>query len=334
MAFVFFGLISTLSAPSWQGDHVVAVIPEGVEPTRIAFSDNGDGVAYTLWDKKQFWVVAGDWKSEASPAPLFPILRPAGKLVYAVFTGGEKLPYVSLKDRVLFTTTQEWSWGLPGAISADGSIVVSPVHDPKSDRAAVALNGKVQKIHAGIAAWPVISENGKVFAFALEKKDGHCMVVNDNEGPVFDWVTDPVLTPDGNTVAYGAESGDHFLLIRGNDRLSVKASPKGAFISRNGQAIGCWITTQKGGKRTSQVLIGEKMGPEFTSIVTPTFTLDGKHVAYRAEGEKGKRFVVIDDQIIPVGDIQTSPVFVDGDKKVGYGVREGRELWWRFIEVK
>jgi hypothetical protein len=334
----FMGLLLMAFAPSQEGDRLVATIPEGVGVGDVSFSNDGTVVAYRAMKGDQFWIVAGDWKSQPSKHPSIPFLLGSGKgVIYAAFSPETSTYIVHFNDTILFETgnLRDWAWRLPGAVSSDGKVVASDVRNPKTGKSGVALNGKIQELHAGTAFYPVLSQDGKVFAFALEKDDGHCIVVNDRPGPMFDWVTQPAISADGRIVAYGAEAGDNFFLIQGDRKLAVKASPKGVFMSSDGVSIGYWRSVRADNQKVHQrVIIGDKEGPEFQSILSPVFSPNSQHITYRAKENNGKWCVVIDDRKIEVGDILVDPVFMESGNKVGYGVRLGRELWWKHLEVK
>jgi hypothetical protein len=43
---------------------------------------------------------------------------------------------------------------------------------------------------------------------------------------------------------------------------------------------------------------------------------------------------VIDHKLIEAPNLKGQPAFADGGRKVGYGIRQGRELLWRTVELK
>lgn len=331
---MFLACLDAACVASQEDDHLVATIPEGLEAGMVTFSHDGRVAAYGAKHNNEMWIVAGDWKSTTYQFASYPILRRGGKDVFfhARKTGGASS--VFLNDSLLFESTKEWSWTLPGAVSADGKIVASRVQHSDSKKSAIAINGKIGMIYAGFASVPVLSGDGKVIAFALEREEDHCIVVNDVSGPAFDWVTQPVLSADGTTVAYGAETRNEHFLLYGDRKTAAKKSPVGIFLSLDGKAIGYWRSVKTTDQKLhQQVIVGDKEGPMFHSIESPTFSPDAKHIAYRATGDNGISYLVINDQKHEAGGIQTGPMFL-GDGRVGYGARNGRELWWKVINVK
>jgi len=319
---------------SQDGERLVATIPEGIEAWSAGFSADGKIAAYTARKGDQFWVVASEWKSKPGPSPVVHVLLPNGKdILYATFGRGSAL--LHLTDTVLFEIPESNGWWFPGVVTPDGKTVLNYMLNPKTEKSAIAINGKLQAFHKGTISAPVLSADGKVFAFALEQDDGHCVVVNDKPGPTYDWVTAPAISADGNVVAYGAESDDKGLILRGGVKSQVQGAVKGVFLSLDGTNVGFWRSVEKGNPKSGlRVVVVDREGPAFQSIRPPVFSPDGKHVTYRATKADKTWCVVVDDRTVDAGDIQVDPVFTADGKQVGFGVRKGRELWWKTLEVK
>jgi Tol biopolymer transport system component len=73
-------------------------------------------------------------------------------------------------------------------------------------------------------------------------------------------------------------------------------------------------------------------------VVTPVFSPDGRHLAYRAR-KNGKRFVVLADREAsvvkegPVHDAVWQPVFSTDGKHVAYGAVVDNGIWWKVETV-
>lgn len=328
-------LLGLLAAVAVQENgRLVATIPEGCEAGFVGFSADGKVAAYSLHRGNQFWVVAGEWQSKPRPFPVIPLLLPSGKdVVYAGFEGRSATVYQN--ETALFEVPDCIGWWLPGAVTPDAKTILSFKRDSKTERSAVAINGKLQTFHKGTISVPVLSADGKRFAFALENDEGHCIVVNDKPGPTYDWVTQPVLTADGKGLAYGAEADKQFFIVYGEKKLPVGKPVTGVFLSPDGTSIGWWGRADKGDPKSGErVVVGDREGPVFATIRPPVFSPDGKHVTYRARKADKSWCVVVDDQTLNVGDIQVDPVFTTGSEHVSFGLREGRELWWKTVGVK
>jgi hypothetical protein len=317
-----------------EGERLVATIPEGVEAGTVGFSADGKIAAYTAKQGEQFWVVASEWKSKPRPFPVIFSVLPSGKdILYAEL--GRGFATIHLTDTVLFEIPNPNGWWFPGVATPDGKTVLNYMRDSKTEKCAVAVNGKLQALHKGNLAAPVVSNDGKRFAFALETDDGHCIVVNDKPGPTYDWVTQPVLSADGTVLAYGAESENKFFIVHGEKKVPVERPIKGVFLTSDGASVGWWGRAKKEDPKSGErVVAGGKEGPVFASLRPPVFSPDGKHVAYRATKADKTWCVIVDDRVVDVGDIQVDPVFMPGAKQVGFGFRKGRELWWKTLDVK
>lgn len=97
----------------------------------------------------------------------------------------------------------------------------------------------------------VYSSDGKIHAYVAIKNDQFLIVVNDKEGPVYDRVISPQLSPDGKFLVYRAR--------RENSRFVVVADATGKVISEH---------------------------PGYQRVFETTFTKDGESVAYGAIDEK------------------------------------------------
>lgn len=81
------------------------------------------------------------------------------------------------------------------------------------------------------------------------------------------------------------------------------------------------------------VMDGQKYGGELSSNEDLAFSPDGRRFAYVA-CDNGDWIVVCGDQRSERFDIVRDPVFRRHGKKVAFGARKGRELWWKVMEVK
>jgi len=83
-----------------------------------------------------------------------------------------------------------------------------------------------------------------------------------------------------------------------------------------------------------RIVVNGKEGPPFDRVVGPEFSPDGKLLVYRAR-QDGKRFVVVADVNGKIMrrhqsyELVFAPVFTAESRSVAYGVKDGRELWWK-----
>jgi hypothetical protein len=316
-----------------EGDRLVATVPDGVRAMDPSFSSDGKSVVYEAWRAEQHWVVSGEWKTKPSRSPFIALLLPNGKDVFYAAFGRPAVFH--LNDTVLFEVPDPTGWWFPGVITPDAKTVLNFKRDARAGTSAVAINGKLQISHKGTMSVPVMSPDGKRFAFALENDDGHCIVDNDKPGPTFDWVTQPALSADGKVLAYGAEAEDKFFILHGDRKIPVAGPLKGVFLSPDGASVGWWGQAKKEGPKSGErVVVAGREGPVFATLHPPVFSPDGKHVTYRAAREDKTWCVVVDDRTIDVTNLQGDPVFTADGKHVGFGYRKGQELRWKTLDVR
>lgn len=158
--------------------------------------------------------------------------------------------------------------------------------------------GAVGSAHI-LASFPIaFSPDGRRFAFRVREEERRFMIVDGRpQGPYTD-VDHPVFSPDGARVAYAAnQGGDH---------------GRSLYVVSGGK----WF-----------IVVDGKPGEEFDSVglatdagfptVSPTFSPDGKRMAYRASVEK-KQFVVVDGKKETEADIILGLRFSPDSRHLAY----------------
>lgn len=90
--------------------------------------------------------------------------------------------------------------------------------------------------------------------------------------------------------------------------------------------------------KNMHIVVNGKEGPAFDRVVTPAFSPDGRFLVYRARKD-GKRFVVVADlqgktvRQHPPYEMVFDTTFTADGKAVAYGVKSGRELWWKVEQL-
>jgi roadblock/LC7 domain-containing protein len=314
-------------------EKLLATIPEDFKEPEVGwwatFSCDGSRVAYAAKQNgKEFLVVEG------KRGPSFDILPP----LYVFSPDGNTVAYLGVNWNVIYVVIGEKRalvqiggikegplGGLLHAtlpldlwapeFSPDGTKVAYPrtwdlmkmsiaIVDDKSAEYKSLEKGEDFTIvlgHGGPefhdVASPVFSPDGKQLAYAARLWMKWFIVVGDNRGPEFDDIGRPVFSPDGKTVAYRADLHHKRFIV-----------------------------------------VGDNRGPEFDDIGVPVFSPDGKTVAYWAglkekKKEKKKELIVIGDKQGAEADAVGRPVFSPEGKKVAYGAFQGRELWWKVVDV-
>jgi len=143
-----------------------------------------------------------------------------------------------------------------------------------------------------------ISHDGNQVVWRAKKDKKWVMVVNGEQGPEFDKIEDPTISPDGRHLAYVAHRGKNKLVILDGKEHSKEyeftAGGKLTFSSDSQHLAyfsGNW-------KRIVFVLDGQELGPEFMNRSPwskPVMSPDGKHWAYwGGVGGISKHALVVD----------------------------------------
>jgi hypothetical protein len=96
---------------------------------------------------------------------------------------------------------------------------------------------------------------------------------------------------------------------------------------------GSYAYAARNGKNWFIVVNGTE-GAVFDRVVEPLFSLDGRYVVYRARKD-GQRFVVVANTIGKTirqhqsYELVFAPIFTADNRSVAYGVKDGKELWWK-----
>jgi len=73
--------------------------------------------------------------------------------------------------------------------------------------------------------------------------------------------------------------------------------------------------------------------PDFDEVGEPVFSSGGATVAYRARRDK-KWLIVAGEKLGPEFDEVFHPCFSSDGSKVAYGAKQGREFWWKVMDVR
>ena len=232
-------------------------------------------------------------------------------------TAGEYQEVMSIVTRT-FTTD--------GMKSSGGALVFSPdgkrralIASKDGKQYFAVVDGVQGKPYSQFSSLPAFSRNGRSVLYTVQAKGRMMQVVDGVEGPAWDEVKDAIFSADGARAAYAARKGTKWRVVvdgremdPADDVRSLAFSPDGKSLAycakagakwrvvRDGQAIaehdeadgtafgpsGQLVYTAKTGKRW-RLVAGTSSHPEFDSVGTPVFSLDGKHLAYPAQsGEK------------------------------------------------
>ncbi len=167
------------------------------------------------------------------------------------------------------------------------------------------------------AGVPVFGPKRKQLAykFADGKKMGIALTNDKKPRAEHGYVTNPVFSPDGSRMAYAA-------IEDAKVEPFYKMTTYCDFAIEGGKAR---LVTRKGkGKPKVD-------DAEYEGILHITFSPDGKRIAFVAR--KGKKWqIVCGDEKSDLFDEVGKPVFDESSKRIAFGARSGREIWWKVLE--
>lgn len=243
---------------------------------------------------------------------------------------------IYLDDRIVGRADERRSGVWPITLSGDGSAVAMRMaHYSKDEEPKYWLifQGEESQPFMNVGR-PALSRDGRVIAFKATRDDEEWFVrIGERDEPAGDSVTDPVVTPDGSTVAYaGRRNRQWFLKVNGKE-TPIDGKPYFVFISPDGREAG-WVEERPipGGGAKMRVIASGKTGEAFGLVGTPVFSPTESLVTYGAEEEK-RKYVVIGERKIETPNRIGDPVFSPDGRRIGYGSRIGRELWWKILDV-
>ncbi|MDD2735837.1 MAG: hypothetical protein PHF56_18030 [Desulfuromonadaceae bacterium] len=169
----------------------------------------------------------------------------------------------------------------------------------KGTASFLVFDGKEAAIPAGIYPWPpVIRPDNKGVGIIIVGKKGAYM----HQAFFDDGIRTPQKYKECADLTYSRDGKHHAYVAIRNERF---------LIVTNGIE-----------------------GPMFDRVISPQFSPDGKFLIYRAR-QDGKRFVVVADSTGKI--IREHPgyervfdtIFTEDGKSVAYGIKDGRQLWWK-----
>ncbi len=279
----------------------------------LTLSPDGKRLAYftTGKDGKQFVVIDGK-KGEKFDGVDFITFSPDGKrIAYRAREGDKHFMVIDGKKGEVFDE------------------VGRPIFSPDGKRIAyvageVVGGSKVDKESGpGMGGAPLgmgIPMMGPGMMGGREERRKYFMVIDGKKGEKFDEVGKPVFSPDGKRIAYRVREGDKwFIIVDGK---------KGEKFDKVGDPV-----FSPDGRRIAYVAWESGKGLRYNTIGVLVGSMSG---VPKPGMERGKYFVVIDGnkKKIEAFDWVGRPVFSPDGKKVAFGARKGRELWWKVIKVE
>ena len=260
------------------------------------------------------WTVrrSEEWVDEPGVPPIF---SSNGKLVFTSalsHSGWVALRLEGKREREVSDTYP----GIPSiAISDDGSalaVVRTTATDAPYPSQLFFKGKRVAKKYDRISL-PVVDPTGKLVAFVLQLDGLLTVATAKDKRPEgrYDHILEPLFDPSSKRIAFVAN-------LAGRPR----EHPAGDFVG--GESF--VVVRPAGGK-------GDwKEHPRYEYVRDLVWDAAGERIAYCAKADDGWR-VVCGDARSEAHDDVGRPFFAEDGGSIGFGSRDGRELWWRVLAI-
>lgn len=182
-----------------------------------------------------------------------------------------------------------------------------------------------------------ISDDGSHIAY-LARRDKTVLLVKDGVELPFaehEMRSQTLIAKDGRTFNAGMTKGQFFAVMDGKRYGKTYDGIKDPVFSPDGSQLA--FVTRNGDKH--RVVVNNNNGTEYDMVVGPQFSPDNSRLIYRAR-QDGRRFVVVADtkgntmEEQPKYDMVLQPVITPDGKSIAYGVKTGKEFWWKVEPLK
>jgi len=286
-------------------ESVATLTDVGLPSLSPTFSPDGSRTAYVAREGHKFFLVVDGRHEKPFDFVFRPTFSPDSLHVEFVASEGDQL--VSIRDGKRLT---DGGSPLAGVVySSDGAHWATTTSDGK-DRESLVRDG-IKGPEFSFAFAPCFSADGKKLAYLAHEGDRALVVVDDVRGPSFDRAWAPTFGADGRDAIYVATQSKKQFVMRGSAK----------------------------GEEFDEILILEgaslpplKMIPGSSTVVYRARN-GGTYEPDAREYRNGDWFVVVGDRKVGPFDRVWEPQVLSGNRKVGFGARKGRELWWKVVDA-
>lgn len=258
----------------------------------ISFSNDMRRIAFRIEDGKKQIVVVDSIKGNAYDIASSPIFSPDSRRFAYVAHQGKKT-FLIIDNKVELTLDST-------------STISSVVFSPTSKNIAYVLikDKKASLVYKGVSGKPydAINENSISFSsdsrtvmYSAKSGNKQLNIIGKKEGPLYETVGFPIISPDGKQSAYWATRNGKTFMVLNEKESKPYSSIERIIFSNDGKRYAYHAKNEKG---NIIVLDGIESEP-YESAHSITFSPDGKHFAYIMRNSVGdtqgfKYYCVID----------------------------------------
>lgn len=193
----------------------------------------------------------------------------------------------------------------------------------------VVRRGKEGEVYDG-AADLVYSPDGNKLAYHAQSGSNHYVVVNENRGPSFMTIAndEPILfSPDSKKVAYKGLLMKKWHVVLDDKTIDQTDGAKELIFSPDSSKLAFAARDEK----KWYVVLDDWKSKKYTNVFRLTFSRDSKHFAFAAQ-DSSDFFIIADQKPLEVFDLVGTPIFSPADSELVYSAcKKGK---WFIIKGK
>lgn len=214
-------------------------------------------------------------------------------------------PIFSSDDKLAFAAKDylDWQAIVDGNVIAEYPFILDMAFSPKGELAIVAKEG---------------SQTSPL---------PYCVFARGTKGAEYDNISRLQFTHDGKLAYLGTSNGTPYIVVD-DVQVATAESEYSEFAVASGTNQVAITASKRGWFRSSRhVLVNGVQGPGFDDVTDLQFTPAGKLI-YKAASRAGKFWTVEHRAVSEPFDEVWPPVFDHNERKIAFGARRGRSLWW------
>ncbi|MFO7446889.1 MAG: hypothetical protein R6W90_11015 [Ignavibacteriaceae bacterium] len=333
--------------------------------TEPRFSSDSKRVVYSAREEEKWLMVIDEKKSEKYDAVGIPVFSPDGKrLAYGAREGDSSVVVIDDKKsekydgvwnphyspnskRVAYFAKEDNKW----FVVVDNKR--SEGYNDDSDPASFILSRMrpgMPNIPIGV---PIFSPDSKRLGYWAKEGNKRHMVIDGKKSEGYDDISIPNFSPDGKRVAYGVKEGDKWFMIVNEekysalygiipkeipiDKYSIKVTRENVIVFSTSMDKTAYIClTDKG----YCVAVNDKISEEY-DLIGGAVVNNGLGIVFRIHPSEGSLTLDgldhLGTSLLSFGSEYSGTPYLhvssDG-KKLAFGARKGRELWWKVIDIE